>query len=83
MENKLYRLRAGMTRLPVMDPFARTLAPREVAEIAQYLSRLPETEATQTDLPPNERGESRFSLRAALCVLPWGERRGERWTVRI
>ena len=67
MENKLYRLRAGMTRLPVMDPFARTLAPREVAEIAQYLSQLPEIEATQTDVPANERAKA-ASLYAQHCA---------------
>jgi len=67
LENKLYRLRAGMTRLPVMDPFARTLAPREVAEIAQYLSQLPEIEATQTDVPANERAKA-ASLYAQHCA---------------
>jgi cytochrome c553 len=42
LENKLYRLRAGTMRLPVMDPFARTLAPDEITEIARYLSSMPE-----------------------------------------
>ncbi|MFA9472922.1 MAG: cytochrome c, partial [Deltaproteobacteria bacterium] len=41
LENKLYRLRAGILRMPVMDPFARTLAPSEIAQIAEYLSELP------------------------------------------
>lgn len=67
LENKLYRLRAGMTRLPVMDPFARTLAPREVAEIAQYLSRLPETKPAQTDVSANERAKA-ASLYAQHCA---------------
>ena len=30
LENKLYRLRAGIMRMPVMDPYARTLAPNEI-----------------------------------------------------
>lgn len=67
MENKLYRLRAGMTRLPVMDPFARTLAPREVTEIASYLSGLPETESAQTDVPEDERARA-ASLYAQHCA---------------
>jgi cytochrome c553 len=43
LQNKLYRLRSGMLRLPVMDPFARTLEPREISEVAVYLSKLPDT----------------------------------------
>jgi cytochrome c553 len=72
LENKLYRLRAGMTHLPVMDAYARTLAPREVAEIATYLSRLPQTEAAQTDTPEEERGEG-ASLFAQHCSSCHGE----------
>ena len=67
LENKLYRLRAGMTRLPVMDPFARTLAPREVAEIAKYLSGLPETDFAQADVPEDERAKA-VALYAQHCA---------------
>ena len=67
LENKLYRLRAGMTRLPVMNPFARTLAPREVAEIASYLSDLPETDFAQAEVPEDERAKA-ASLYAQHCA---------------
>jgi cytochrome c553 len=69
LENKLYRLRAGMTRLPVMDPFARTLAPPEVAEIAAYLSSLPETKAVRTELSEDERAKagSLYTQHCASC----------------
>jgi cytochrome c553 len=48
LESKLHRLRAGLTRLPVMEPFARALTPKEIPEIARYLSELPESEAMTT-----------------------------------
>lgn len=66
LENKLHRLRAGIMRLPVMEPFARTLAPEEITEIARYLSTMPEL----TDAPSHGRDEERAraaSLFARHC----------------
>jgi len=75
LENKLYRLRAGMMRLPVMDPYARTLPPEEITEIASYLSELPELE-----LPPSQaskaeqaHGASLFARHCASCHGANGE----------
>lgn len=67
LENKLYRLRAGMLRLPVMDPFARSLAPNEIAEIAGYLSGLPELTVVPDDVTEEERGRG-ASLYAQHCA---------------
>ncbi len=67
LENKLYRLRAGMLRLPVMDPFARSLAPNEIAEIAGYLSGLPELTVAPDDVTEEERGRG-ASLYAQHCA---------------
>jgi cytochrome c553 len=75
LENKLYRLRAGMTRLPVMDPFARSLAPREIAELARYLSTLPDTPKSSSDITSDERstGASIFAEHCASCHGANGE----------
>jgi cytochrome c553 len=75
LENKLYRLRAGITRLPVMDPFARTLAPKEVAEIAAYLSALPVAATAPSDATDEEqaRGESLYAQHCASCHGANGE----------
>jgi len=42
LEHKLQRMRAGTIHLPVMEPFARTLEPHEISEIASYLSSMVE-----------------------------------------
>ncbi len=75
LENKLHRLRLGITRLPVMDPFARTLTPKEITDIAKYLSALPVAES-----PPSAaskavrvRGASRYALHCASCHGANGE----------
>lgn len=75
LENKLHRLRLGLTHLPVMDAFARTLAPREVTELAAYLSGLPETPATRTDATNEERarGASLYAEHCAACHGANGE----------
>lgn len=75
LENKLYRLRAGMIRMPVMDPFARTLMPKEISEIAVYLSRLPETPTAPRDATDEERaaGAALFSQHCAACHGDHGE----------
>ena len=69
LENKLFRLRAGMMRLPVMDPFARTLEPAEVGELARYLSELPETPTKSPAPTDEERGEGAalYSEHCASC----------------
>lgn len=67
LENKLYRLRAGTIHLPVMDPYARTLLPKEVSEIAIYLSQLPEIEIASSDASDDERARGSI-LYAQHCV---------------
>lgn len=71
LENKLYRLRAGTMRLPVMDPYARNLLPEEVSEIAIYLSRLPEIEIGPSDVSDEERARG-AALYAQHCVACHG-----------
>ena len=71
LENKLHRLRGGMMRLPVMDPFARTLAPREISEIADYLSKLPDTPSAPSDATDEERARA-ASLFAEHCTACHG-----------
>jgi len=75
LENKLYRLRAGMMRLPVMEPYARTLSPTEITEIANYLSELPELERTPSHVSEEElaRGASLFTRHCASCHGANGE----------
>jgi cytochrome c553 len=75
LENKLYRLRAGTIRMPVMDPFARSLAPAEIGQVAEYLSRLPETPATPEDATTTERAEGAmlYVKHCAACHGPNGE----------
>ena len=75
LENKLYRLRAGIMRLPVMDAFARTLAPKEITEIAGYLSGLPELTVTPSDATEEERarGASLYAQHCASCHGANGE----------
>lgn len=69
LENKLYRLRAGITRLPVMEPFARTLAPVEIAEVSEYLSALPVTESTgiQPSDEDRARGQTLYAQHCVSC----------------
>lgn len=71
LENKLYRLRAGMMRLPVMDPYARTLPPKEISDIAMYLSELPALDAVPSDASKEERAQG-ASLYAQHCVACHG-----------
>jgi cytochrome c553 len=71
LENKLYRLRAGTMHLPVMDPYARTLLPTEVSEIAIYLSQLPEIEIAPSDASDEERAAG-AALYAQHCVACHG-----------
>jgi len=75
LENKLHRLRLGITRLPVMDPFARTLTPKEITEIAKYLSALPAAESAVTPASNvvRDRGASRYALHCASCHGANGE----------
>ena len=67
LEAKLYRLRSGVMRMPVMDPFARSLAPTEIGQIAGYLSALPETAAAPSDSTDEERAEG-AALYAKHCA---------------
>ena len=73
LENKLYRLRAGTMHLPVMDPYARTLLPKEVSEIAIYLSQLPEIEIALSAASDEERAGG-AALYAQHCVACHGAR---------
>ena len=73
LENKLYRLRAGTMHLPVMDPYARTLLPTEVSEIASYLSQLPEIEIAPSAASDEERAGG-AALYAQHCVACHGAR---------
>jgi cytochrome c553 len=58
-----------------MDPFARTLAPKEVAEIAAYLSALPVAATAPSDATDEEqaRGESLYAQHCASCHGANGE----------
>lgn len=75
LENKLHRLRSGMMRLPVMDPYARTLPAAEVTAIATYLSELPELELAQRGIDENElaQGAALFAQHCAACHGANGE----------
>jgi len=75
LENKLYRLRAGIMRMPVMDAFARTLAPNDIAEIAAYLSEMPEPTITPSNATKEERaqGASLYAEHCASCHGANGE----------
>jgi cytochrome c553 len=75
IENKLFRLRSGMARLPVMDPFARTLDPHEITEIASYLSELPDTPSVPNNATDEERatGASLYAEHCASCHGAHGE----------
>lgn len=75
LENKLYRLRSGTMRLPVMDPYARALPLAEVAEIATYLSKLPELELApvEVDGAQRVRGAALFVQHCAACHGANGE----------
>ncbi len=75
LENKLNRIRSGMMRLPVMDPFARTLEPESIAEIAKYLSELPELAIASDGASPGEhvRGASLYAEHCAPCHGANGE----------
>ena len=74
LENKLYRLRAGILRTPVMDPFARTLSPSKIAQIAEYLSELPAA-AAPSFATEEERaqGASLYAEHCASCHGANGE----------
>lgn len=69
LENKLYRLRAGTMRMPVMEPYARTLSPKDITEIATYLSELPDATVAQSATTEEERaqGASLFAQHCASC----------------
>ena len=75
LANKLHRLRNGMMKLPVMEPYARTLPPDEVTEIATYLSELPELELSAGDLGEADRtrGAALFTEHCAACHGANGE----------
>jgi cytochrome c553 len=67
-----------MMRLPVMDPFARTLTPDDIGQIAKYLSELPEL--PELPIPSNEarpaehaRGASLYAQHCASCHGAVGE----------
>lgn len=69
LENKLYRLRAGTLRMPVMEPYARTLSPNDITEIAGYLSALPEPTVRPSVASEEElsRGAALYAQHCASC----------------
>lgn len=67
LENKLYRLRVGVMRLPVMDPYARTLLPKEIGDIAKYLSELPDLRVAPSQANEEERARG-ATLYVQHCV---------------
>jgi len=75
IENKLNLLRAGVTGLAVMEPFARALRPEQIAEVAAYLSGLPETAVPQNEAAEEERmrGAALFAEHCASCHGANGE----------
>ena len=75
LENKLHRLRAGTLHLPVMDPYARTLPPEEISDIAKHLSELPELEVAPSHASEDERarGASAYAQHCASCHGANGE----------
>ena len=75
LQNKLYRLRSGMMRLPAMDPFARSLAPREIAELSEYLSGLPDSAPHPSELSEDARAAaaSGYAAHCASCHGAHGE----------
>lgn len=75
LQNKLYRLRSGMLRLPVMDPFAKTLEPREISELAEYLSKLPDRPSPASAATDEELalGASLYAEHCASCHGANGE----------
>jgi len=75
LENKLYRLKTGMIRLSVMEPYARTLPPKEITAIASYLSKLPELELrpSQASKAEQAHGASLFTRHCASCHGANGE----------
>ena len=58
-----------MMRLPVMEPFARTLAPDDIDQIAKYLSELTEVPVPSSEVRPAEhaRGASLYAQHCASC----------------
>ncbi len=58
-----------------MDPFARTLAPAEITEIAEYLSALPVAASPPSDAIETERtrGATLFAQSCASCHGTNGE----------
>jgi cytochrome c553 len=75
LENKLYRLRTGILRMPVMEPFARALAPNEIAEISAYLSEMPEPTVAPSSATREERahGALLYAQHCASCHGANGE----------
>jgi len=75
LEQKLHRLRAGSTWMPVMAPFARALEASEISEVATYLSSLPDTVLARSDLTDEERsiGATLFTEHCASCHGANGE----------
>lgn len=69
LRNKLARLRAGRSGLPVMEPFARTLHASEIEEIARYLEGLPDSHSSGPELSANERelGRSLYAEHCSAC----------------
>lgn len=75
VREKLMRIRSGVTRLPVMEPFAKTLKPDEIVLVAAYLEALPETPPMLPGLNEEQRsaGSTLYAGHCASCHGPNGE----------
>ena len=62
-------------RLPAMDPFARSLALREIAELSEYLSGLPDSAPHPSELSEDARAAaaSGYAAHCASCHGAHGE----------
>ncbi|MCB9664142.1 MAG: c-type cytochrome [Alphaproteobacteria bacterium] len=68
--DKLTRLRDGRLRLPVMEAFARSLSPQEIADVAAFLARLPTQAETSGASSPHAAGCVACHGEAGLPGLP-------------
>ena len=70
LAHKLQQIRAGHIWLPVMVPFARSLAPDEITVVADYIAALPLPPATPN---PNPIAATAYATYCAACHGRSGE----------
>ena len=66
LERRLWALFEDSSDLPVMTPFARALAPKEISQVSAYLSALPRP--AQVGLGSGERLERGAEVYGELCI---------------